>query len=196
MEHPDGTPSHVYDDTNLQALRRELERLNEAAVKTGLIAPDAGADVRARNAIADGRDAGSGRRGKAGASRLLRIMGRIEGDDSPLVPGTRCTEQGVVRLLAHLDRPRSQQFPFLVRMHRFLVRPVPRGTRTSAGISVERLQVVSRQLQQIKALGWEEFRSIAAARRGAQLPSSVSRRSRTRPDPAPPEPTKAVEEPR
>lgn len=96
------------------------------------------------------------------------MLGGAETDASPLVPGTDFTEDGVVRLLAHLRKPRNRRYRFLQRMRRFLTRPVAAGTHTSAGVSVERLQVVSRQLLEIEAHGWNRFQATRAARRGRQ----------------------------
>ena len=192
-----------YDTTNLRTLRRELQRLNDAATKDGLIARQAGSpEARTAAAPANRMHAGSSGEdtapapdapaelgpaastdaGKARAKRLLAMLGRFEGDESPPVPGTDFTENGVVRLLAHLRRPRSQQNPFLQRLHRFLVRPVSMGVRTSAGVGVERLQRVSHLLLRIEAHGLHDFRLLRAARRGKQAspsqaePSAVTER--------------------
>ena len=175
-----------YDTTNFQALRLELEQLNAAALKSGLLppvtgwfgAPDAAPAKRAKprpapkaRTMAKTKDSkrpaiDPADRGKARARRLLAMLGRIVGDDSPAVPGTAFTESGVVRLLAHLRKPRNRRARFLRRMQRFLARPVALGLQTSAGVSVERLQMVSHRLREIEAHGLAHVRSVRAARRG------------------------------
>jgi hypothetical protein len=156
-----------YDTTNLGALRRELDLLNEAAVQSGLIASN---DNELELAVlSDYAAAESLDLGKAGARRLLAMLRRQPGDVSPVVAGTDFTEAGVVRLLAHLNKRRKRaQFGnrFLRRLLRFLARPVPMGARTSAGIGVERLQRVSRYLHKIEAYGWNQVRTAARVRRG------------------------------
>lgn len=119
-------------------------------------------DTQARSAVAP-RD-----KSRAGARRLLVMLRRIDGDDSPPVPGTDFTEAGVVRLLGHLRRRKSQGFRFLRHLYRLLTRPVALGMRTSAGIGVERLQLVGRQLEEIEIHGWDHFHSRRVARRGRQ----------------------------
>lgn len=185
-----------YDTTNLQALREELKLLNTAALEDGLISMRDGWPVtpRARRAAAVVRTAKaratpattpatsktsskskakgpSPETGKAGARRLLTIARRGEGDGSPAVAGTDFTEAGIVRLLAHLRKRRSKGFRFLHRLHQFLIRPVQPGIRTSAGISVERLQLVARQLLEIEAHGWHQFRA-RVERRGKRAPAA------------------------
>ena len=55
--------------------------------------------------------------------------------------------------MAHLRRPRSRRIGpwlrFLQRAERYLSRPVPFGVRTVEGVGLERLQVFSRQLDEI-----------------------------------------------
>jgi hypothetical protein len=159
----------VYDTAKLHALRRELEKLNEAAAKSGLIAPHkARPAAPAQRAREDRAGAEFADQGKAAARRLLAILGRIEGDVSPPISGTKFTEGGVVRLLAHL-RKRSARAQrgnrFFRRLLAYLTRPVPMGIRTSAGVSVQRLQLVSRRLLEIEAHGWRHFQLMSAARR-------------------------------
>ncbi len=155
-----------YDTTNLHALRRELDRLNDAAVKSGVIpSRDAGGDL---DVVSDRLAAQPVDLGKAGARRLLEMLCRISGDESPMVPGTEFTEAGVVRLLAHLRRPRKRaQYGnrFLGRLLGFLTRPLPTGMQTSAGIGVERLQRVWRYLREIESYGWNHVQAVAVARR-------------------------------
>jgi hypothetical protein len=165
-----------YDTSNLQALRRELDRLNAAALGSGLIAPRNVRPEPAPRARKERARVGLPDQGKAGARRLLTMLRPIEGDLSPPVPGTRFTEGGVVRLLADLRKPRARvkrRARFLRRLLRFLTRPVSKGLRTSAGIGVERLQRISRYLLEIEARGWNHVQSTSAARRrGRQaLPS-------------------------
>src|SRR5579859_7825526 len=139
----------VYDAAKLNALRRELQQLNDAAASSGLIAPRRVRPAAALRAREERARAEFADQGKAAAMRLLTILGRIEGDVSPAISGTMFTEGGVVRLLAHL-RKRSVRAQrgnrFFRRLLAYLTRPVPMGTRTSAGVSVERLQLVSRRL--------------------------------------------------
>lgn len=164
-----------YDTTNLHALRQELKRLNDDALEAGLIAPREGrSGAPAPGAPLERAQTRSTDKGKAGARRLLMMLARGTDDESPAVPGTDFTEAGVVRLLAHLHKPRSRGRRFLHRLRRFLTRPVAAGMPTSAGVSVERLQVVSRQLLEIEARGWDYFQSIRAARHGRQTSPSRS----------------------
>ena len=157
-----------YDVANLCALRRELSRLNDVARKDGLIVHrDVGSNDQPARPVKRGRR-GPARTGKAVAQRLIELLGPLGDDRSPLVPGTNFTEDGVVRLLAHLRKPRMLRYLFFQRLLSYLVRPVAKGMRASAGISVERLQIVSRQLLEIKAHGLYQFQSIRAARRGGQ----------------------------
>lgn len=165
----------VYDTAKLGALRRELRLLNEAAAKIGLMAP-----YKARPAAARAREERAGPafadQGKAAARRLLAISGRLDGDVSPSIAGTNFTEDGVVRLLAHL-RKRSVRAQrgnrFFRRLLAHLTRPVAIGTRTSAGISVERLQLISRRLHKIEAHGWRfQLRSTVRRSRGRRDPLS------------------------
>lgn len=161
-------PGAGYDVANLSALRKELARLNETAWKDGLVMRrDGGSEVRSGRPVQRVRR-GSARTGKVGARRLIEMLGPVGDDRSPLVPGTDFTEDGVVRLLAHLRKPRMLRYRFFRRLLSYLARPVAGGVRASAGVSVERLQVVSRQLLEIKARGWYQFQSIRAARRGGQ----------------------------
>ncbi len=113
----------------------------------------------------------SARNGKAGARRLLTMLRRLDGDDSPPVPGTDFTEAGVVRLLAHLRNPGNRApARYLQRLRRYLARPVQFGLRVSAGVSVERLQWVARYLKDIEAYGLAHVQSVKAARQGRQAP--------------------------
>jgi hypothetical protein len=151
-----------YDTNRLRTLRRELDHLNAAAAKSGLIA------IRNFPLRSEFRQAGSSDLGKTGARRLLGMLARIEGDVSPAIPGTEFSEDGVVRLLAHLRKPRvrvQRGNRFFRRLLTFLTRPVSSGMRTSAGVSVERLQLISRHLLEIEAHGWRHFRLVSAARR-------------------------------
>jgi hypothetical protein len=159
-----------FDTTTFNALRSELQRLNEAALKDGLIAPRNGLPQLPNTSRPEPtEDSVSADRGKAAARRMLAMLAREEGDDSPAVPGTPFTEAGVVRLLAHLRRrakPRGGgSHPLAQRLNRFLARPISMGVRTSAGVSVERLQVAFSQLQEVEANGWNHFQSVRAARR-------------------------------
>lgn len=190
-----------YDTSRFHALQRELERLNAAALRTGLMTAR---DVAARASPSSNRDVpaqagsfepaeqpasgespqstplGSADKGKASAKQLLTMLARVEGDDSPSIPGTSFTESGVVRLLTHLRRPRSQRNRFFRQLYRFLIRPVPMGVHTSAGVSVGRLQLVSHQLLEIQAHGWLQFQSIRELRRGARgLPPRSNPASRS-----------------
>ena len=155
-----------YDVANLWALRGELSRLNEAAREDGLIVHRG---VGHHDQPIHRVRRVSARAGKAVARRLIEMSGPSGDDRSPLVPGTSFTEDGVVRLLAHLRKPRMLRYRFSRKLLSYLVRPVAKGMRTSAGISVERLQVVSRQLLEIKARGLYQFRLTRAARRGFQI---------------------------
>ena len=221
-----------YDTNNLQDLRQSLERLNAAALDSGLIvlghsvkqapapkkrarassgkaksgvpanagstpdAPGEGKDEgevprqvparagrargvatarRAPRASLNGSDSHeSAELGKAGARRLLTKACRVDGDKSSIVIGTQFTEDGVIRLLVHLRKPRNRKSPFLRRFLRILNRPVALGIHTSAGISVEALQLVSRQLLEIEAHGWHYFQTRRAARRGEPVASPAS----------------------
>ena len=157
-----------YDASKLHALRRELDRLNAAAARSGLIASGLNLQGDAPGALIERSATGSADKGKAGAKRLLTILGRIDADVSPSIPGTSFTEDGVVRLLAHLRKRRSRERRgnlFFRRMLTFVTRPVSMGVRTSAGISVERLRVISRQLRDIEANGWNHFQTTSAAQR-------------------------------
>jgi hypothetical protein len=191
----------AYDTTNLEVLRLELKQLNADAIRTGLLrprsddAPDdhppARSKRQARSSEAKPRP-GSAEKGKAGAKRMLALLGRVSGDESLPVPGTPFTESGVVRLLAHLSKPRKKPpagHRFLQRLHRFLTRPVQMGVRTSAGVSVDRLKLVGRYLTMIETHGWDHFQAFRAARRGrtvrprpAEPPSirTAAARKRTR----------------
>jgi len=162
-----------YDTSKLQALRRELDKLNAAAAKSGLIVTrndpaKAGRPAAREPARVEAVDPNLADQGKSTARRLLAILSRVEGDSSPSISGVEFTEDGVVRLLAHL-RKRSARAQvgnrFFRRLLAFLTRPVPMGMRTSAGIGVERLQLVARYLNEIETHGWRQFRLIAAARR-------------------------------
>ena len=190
-----------YDTSRFHALQRELERLNAAALRTGLItardvsaraSPSSNQGESAEIGSPDNTEqpasgdspqpmpSGSADKGKASAKQLLTMLGRIEGDNSPSISGTSFTESGVVRLLTHLRRPRIQRNQFFRQLYRFLIRPVPMGVHTSAGVSVGRLQLVSHQLLEIEAHGWLQFQSIRALRRGARgLPSRSNAASRS-----------------
>jgi hypothetical protein len=170
-----------YDLTTFNALRLELVRLNEAALADGLIAPRNGLPQLPQTERPDAEPAegsDSPDRGKAAAQRMLAMLARDEGDDSPSVPGTPFTEAGVVRLLAHLRRrakPRSGgSHPLAQRLNRFLTRPVSMGVRTSAGVSVERLQVAYSQLQEVEANGWNHFQSVRSARRSGAATTALA----------------------
>ena len=155
-----------YDASKLHALRRELDELNAAAAKNGPIAPRKVSP--ALGARKERARAGSTDLGKAAAQRLLTVLGRIEGDLSPPISGTEFTEDGVVRLLGYLRKrtARAQRGNrFFRRLLTFLTRPVSMGMRTSAGIGVERLQLISRHLLEIEAHGWYHFQVISASRR-------------------------------
>jgi hypothetical protein len=157
-----------YDTSKLHALRRELDQLNVAAAKSGLSGSHEVWPEAAPRARKEPARAGSTDQGKAGARRLLTMLGRIEGDVSPPISGTRFTEGGVVRLFAHLRKrtARAQRGNrFFRRLLAFLTRPLPMGMRTSAGIGVERLQLISRYLLEIETHGWYRFQVISAARR-------------------------------
>ena len=165
-----------YDTSNLQALRQELRRLNIAAIETRLLPPLRSPNRRAAaGGASEAPRPASARNGKAGAKRLLSMLRRLEGDDSPPVPGTDFTEAGVVRLLAHLrDAGNKKPARYLQRLRRYLARPVQFGLRVSAGVSVERLQWVSRYLRDIEAYGLDHVRMVTAARRGRQARSLSS----------------------
>lgn len=160
----------AYDTTNLEALRRELKQLNESALRAGLIALKDGRLVTA--AVSSTSEARQPRRdpdrGRIEARRLLGVMAATEGDDSPLVTGTACTEAGVVRLLSELRKPRVENNPFLQRLRRYLTRPVALGIHTTAGISVERVQTVYRHLIEIERHGWDYYVARRMERRGRQ----------------------------
>jgi hypothetical protein len=158
----------AYNTRNLQALRHELGRLNAAALECGLTAPRKIWPEAAPEAGKERARVGSAEQGKVGARRLLTMLERMEGDVSPSVSGTKFTEAGVVRLLAHLDKSRARVQRgnrFRGRLLRFLTRPVSMGIRTSAGVGVERLQLISRYLLEIEAHGWNYVQSSSAARR-------------------------------
>jgi hypothetical protein len=162
-----------YDTNKLLALRRELDQLNAVATKSGLIAPRKVSPEAALGGRKERTRTGSADQGKAAARRLLAAPGRIEGDVSPPISGTRFTGDGVVRLLAYLRKrtARAQRGNrFFRRLLTFLTRPVAVGMRTSAGISVERLQLISRHLLEIEAHGWYQFQVISAARRRKRQP--------------------------
>lgn len=180
-----------FDTARLEALRVELRQINEDAVRTGLLHPPGSARAEPAPAARKARRGGPGK-GRAGAARMLALLGRIPGDQSPPVPGTDFTESGVVRLLAHLGKPHDRPpvgYAFLRRLHRFLSRPVQMGVRTSAGVSVERLRLVGRYLKMIETNGYEHFQAYRAARRGrlAQTARSAAGRDRPRRRKPPPE---------
>ena len=184
-----------YDTTNFHALQDELKALNEAALADGLVAPRDGriampkraATQRARrpaprkkpSSQAPAQSAAPDKsrkprkpapdRSNAAAARLLAMLVRGADDKSPAVPGTRFTEAGVGRLLAHLRRRRSRRIGpwlrFLQRAERYLSRPVSSGVRTIEGIGLERLQVFARQLDEIVDGGWPQFQAARATRR-------------------------------
>ena len=70
--------------------------------------------------------------------------------------------------MAHLRRPRSREIGpwlrFLQRAERYLSRPVPFGVRTVEDVGIERLQVFSRQLDEIAAGGWAQFQAARRTR--------------------------------
>ena len=178
---------YSYDTTNLRALRLELELLNDAAAMSGLIAPPKAKSAAADRARNEREDEFTDQ-GKAAARRMLTLLGRIEGDVSPSIFGTKFTEEGVVRLLADL-RKRSVRAQrgnrYFRRILAYLTRPVAMGTRTSAGIGVHRLQRVSRRLHEIEAHGWQHFQLMRAARRGKRG-APLSRKDRLAASPATP----------
>ena len=174
-----------YDTSKLHALRRELDQLNAAAARSGLIAPRKVRPTAAQGGSKERAGAESPDQGKAAARRLLTMLGRVEGDVSPSISGSGFTEGGVVRLLAHL-RKRSVRAQrgnrFFRRLLAYFTRPVSMGIRTSAGVSVERLQLVSRHLHEIEAHGWRHFQRMSATRRRKrQAPASLKDRSATGP---------------
>ena len=175
-----------YDGTALNALRQELKRLNEAALADGLVASRDGRiemPSRPRRKPFKRRSAGSANSevdkkqsagpspnaGKAASRRLLTMGARIADDKSLAVPGTEFTEAGVTRLLATLRRPRRRRVGawhrFRQQIERYLSRPVSSGLCSAAGVSVERLQVLSRQLHEIDRHGWSRFQEKRANRR-------------------------------
>lgn len=184
-----------YDTTRFDAIRRDLSALNEAALADGLVAvrdgvvvsPDRPRRAR-RRAAARAEAAGPGPapaseqaepaakedRSPVAAARLLALLRRQDGDESPVVTGTAFTEAGVARLLAHLQERRAKRggawLRFLKRSNRYLSRPVPAGIRTVHGVSFERLQFVARQLAEIEANGWSKFREARRARRRKVAP--------------------------
>jgi hypothetical protein len=178
----------AFDMTKLDALRRELARLNAAAVQQGLLRPRATAGSTppvSAPALSRSAAARSADQGRKGARRMLTLLGRIPGDESPPVPGTEFTESGVVRLLAHLRKPHKRH-RFRQRLLRFLTRAMPLGVRTSAGVSTERLRLVGRYLMQIEQHGWQHVKAVRAARRRnptrrATAPFPDASRTRTGP---------------
>lgn len=159
-----------YDTRNLETLRRELKDLNESALRAGLIALKDGRLVTLGSSVSPEtrqprRDP---ERGRVEARRLLAVMAAADGDDSPLVTGTACTEAGVMRLLSELRKPRVENNPFLQRLRRYLTRPVALGIHTTAGISVERVQTVYRHLIEIERHGWDYYVARRVERRGRQ----------------------------
>jgi hypothetical protein len=175
--------SQHYDTANLEALRLELKRINEDALCTGLLHPPRSAPPEPAPSTRKARR-GSSEKGKAGAARMLALLGRISGDESPPVPGTDFTESGVVRLLAHLSKPHDRPrvgYAFLQRLRRFLTRPLQMGIHTSAGVSVERLCLVGRYLKMIETHGYEHFQAYRAARRGRLVQTARAAAARNKP---------------
>lgn len=186
----------AYDTTTFHALQDELKALNESAIADGLVAPRDGRIAmpkrpvrqRARRAtprqgastpqttaasVPAKRRKGGPDRGKAAAKRLLALLVRGADDKSPAVPGTRFTEAGVARLLARLRRKRSGRIGawlrFLQRVERYLSLPVSSGVHTIDGVGLERLQVFSRQLDDIARIGWAQFQEIRTVKRRGRL---------------------------
>ena len=175
-----------YDTTNLRALQDELRHLNAAAFAEGLLGDVPKPRTEAADAAPPEPSKASRRRGKAAARRLLDLAGRVEDDDSPDVPGTRFTEAGVVRLLAHLRRRRGRggAWPrFLARIGRSLARPVSFGQHVVAGVALARLQIVCRQLLEIERHGLAHLTARRAVRRGRVAEASALMLGATTPPP-------------
>ena len=168
-----------YDTTTFEALRNELKALNARALADGLVAPRDGRIVVPRRPATEARPMAAGAPakprkgrdlGKVAVARLLALLDHGAEDTSPAVPGTHFTEAGVARLMAHLRRSRSRRIGpwlrFLQRAERYLSRPVPFGVRTVEDVGIERLQVFSRQLDEIAAGGWAQFQAARRTRLG------------------------------
>lgn len=163
-----------YDTTNLHALQDELRRLNATALAEGLLGKGPRPAEAATEPAAPSK--ASQKRGKAAARRLLAIGGRLEGDDSPAVPGTEFTEAGVVRLIAFLRRRRGRAGAwsrFLARVQRALGRPVSLGQLVVAGVSLTRVQVVYRQICEVEAHGLAQLTARRVLRRGRVAAASA-----------------------
>ena len=166
-----------YDTTRFQALRRVLGALNERAHADGLVAVRDGVVLSPEKRTRAARKAAAAKKGPKGPDRspaaaagLLALLRRRDGDQSPDVPGTAFTEDGVMRLLSRLRERRSSRgtgawLRFLKGAERHLGHPVPFGLRTVQGVGLERLQVFARQLESIETGGWARFLESREVRR-------------------------------
>jgi hypothetical protein len=165
-----------YDSKNLDVLRRDLEELRSRAREEGVISQPAEkpklavGGVAARRFAAIQKEAsekGEAReKGKQLATRMLTMLRRSSGDNSPIVPGTDFTEQGVERLMNQLteaQKSRRATSPLIQRLHNLLTTST--GGRTIAGASVERIRMIGNLLPQIETHGWEQVRSQLAKRK-------------------------------
>lgn len=178
-----------YDAKNLEALRRDLRDLRAEAQEDGVLTPRgskrSGAGARRRAAAPAAAETGpasadgesSGGKGKQVASRMLAALRRVENDDSLNVRGTDFTENGVKRLLVLLNSPRRRSGAadrILQRFQRFLTTPVPNSMQKIAGVSAEKIRLLSRLLEQIEQHGWDAVRSHLTERRERAAASEQS----------------------
>lgn len=162
-----------YDSTNLETLRRDLEKLRAVArdseglkspgdaTSMAVVGPAARRPAVTPSGSHDDKD-------KLIARRLLAMLRRGEGDDSPTVSGTDFTETGVKRLLGQLTSPSKTPAAgqkILQRLHKFLTAPGPKGGEKVSGVSVEKIRRLSRLLEQTEKHGWEQVRARMAERR-------------------------------
>lgn len=166
-----------YDIKNLDALRRDLKELRSRAKEEGVIStepvekPKIGVGGGAARRFAAMRretdeKTETGDKGKQLASRMLAMLRRGPGDDSPTVPGTHFTEHGVQRLMDQLTEPqkgRRANSPVIQKLHKFLTAPT--GGKTIAGASIERIRMLANLLPQVETHGWEQVRSHLAKRK-------------------------------
>lgn len=180
-----------FDLKNLDSLRRDLKELRARAREDSAPGPEkteqpdaAGGPAWRRPGAASAAEPGE--RGKRLASRLLALLRRGEDDQSPAVPGTDFTEQGVERLLdrlALLPKQSSAAGQFLHNMYRYLTAPPAEGAPMIADVSAEKIQYLSRFLPQIEKHGWNQVRSRMAQIR--ERPGARGTAARPEPKPAP-----------
>lgn len=168
-----------YDTKNLDVLRRDLKELRNRAKEEGVIRSDvpeqpkvnAGGGAARRFAAMRRGDAGENadgaEKGKQLATRILAMLRRGNDDDSPNIPGTNFTEDGVKRLMTQLTEPqkgRRATSPLIQKLHKFLTTPTG-GGKTIAGASLERIRMLANLLPQVEKHGWEQVRAHLAKRK-------------------------------